>query len=245
MALGLGRFTTSKKSHIITLSFDDGFKKSFHHAAEIHEEYGYRACLNVIASGHLPEFQQVDQWIQPELMGSFDDWNNLKSRGHEVMPHSWKHLNLARRDIEESKDLITKCLEYFEDHLDGYKNEEAVFNFPFNASTSELEAWTLKQVMAIRTRGETGGAIAKDDSIFRQGCNFFGPDLIDDWLEKSIADFLQSEGGWLVLNMHGLDGEGWGTCSSACLDRELRKLSQIDHVDVLPLAEVIKTYGVK
>ena len=38
--------------HIVTLSFDDGFKKSFIRTAEIYEKYKRSACLNVIATGH-------------------------------------------------------------------------------------------------------------------------------------------------------------------------------------------------
>ena len=32
-----------KKTHILSLSFDDGFKKSFYRIAEIHEEFGLSA----------------------------------------------------------------------------------------------------------------------------------------------------------------------------------------------------------
>ena len=39
------------KTHIATLSFDDGFGKSFYKIADIYEGFGLRACLNVIATG--------------------------------------------------------------------------------------------------------------------------------------------------------------------------------------------------
>ncbi|MCB0686610.1 MAG: hypothetical protein KDC53_08795 [Saprospiraceae bacterium] len=45
------------RTHFISLSFDDGFKKSFYRIAEIHEKYSLKACLNIIASGHLPSFK--------------------------------------------------------------------------------------------------------------------------------------------------------------------------------------------
>ncbi len=45
----------SQKIHLLTLNFDDGFKKSFLKLAEIHEGYGLKACLNMIASGNFPE----------------------------------------------------------------------------------------------------------------------------------------------------------------------------------------------
>jgi hypothetical protein len=89
-SVGLGPgFEPSKaiKTHIVTFSFDDGFKKSFIKLAGIHEQFGLKVCLNIIASGHMTDFQAVDQWILPELMGDFTLWNDLAKRGHEVMPH--------------------------------------------------------------------------------------------------------------------------------------------------------------
>lgn len=49
IALALGGLSNISKTHYISFSFDDGFKKSFYRIAEIHEEYGLNACLNVIA----------------------------------------------------------------------------------------------------------------------------------------------------------------------------------------------------
>ncbi len=57
LALGMGRSAAiasmpQTPSHLITLSFDDGFKKSFLEAAAIHENHGLSGCFNVIASAH-------------------------------------------------------------------------------------------------------------------------------------------------------------------------------------------------
>lgn len=241
IATGLNiNINPTKETHTITFSFDDGFRKSFLKAAEIHEEFGSHGCFNVIASGHLPEFQAVDQWIQPELMGDFDDWNDLISRGHEVMPHSWKHLNLARQPLEEAKELIIKCTDYFEQHLDGFKTEDAVFNFPFNSSNDELDAFCLSHMRAVRTRSETPyNVIAKTNEPVRLGCGFHGPDLIDDWMERTINDFLDGDGGWIVLNMHGFDDEGWGPISTTYYRSLLNRLSKLSHVAVKSVGEVL------
>jgi len=100
-------------THILTLSFDDGFKISFYKIAEIHENYGLKACLNVIARGHMKNFDTEDpQWIKQDLVGDFDDWNILKQRGHEVMPHSWAHLNLTEMPIKKAKENIDKLKHY-------------------------------------------------------------------------------------------------------------------------------------
>lgn len=121
------------QTHLLSLSFDDGFKKSFYRIAEIHENYGLHACLNVIATGHLSSFNTEPQWIPQHLLGDFNDWNKLKERGHEIMPHTWEHLNLTEIPIEKAKQNIQKCLSYFEENLSGYTAEGAVYNFAYNA----------------------------------------------------------------------------------------------------------------
>ena len=51
---GAAEGTPSKKRYIVTLSFDDGFRKSFVRTTEIYEKHKLSACLNVVAAG-LPE----------------------------------------------------------------------------------------------------------------------------------------------------------------------------------------------
>ncbi len=240
LAFGLPNFLPPAKTHILSLSFDDGFKKSFYKVADIFEEHGLRACLNVIASGHMPDFQQVDQWILPELMGNFDDWNAFVERGHEVMPHSWKHLNLARQPLDEAKELIEKCLDYFSANLDGYDNQKAVFNFPFNASTPELEEFTLSKVLAIRTRGDNAvNPMPDKQEIFRQACWSKGPENIDNWVDDTVNTFLAGDGGWLVLNVHGLEDEGWGPMSEEYLNGLLKRLVNVEKLEIAPVGEVL------
>ncbi|MDZ7606717.1 MAG: polysaccharide deacetylase family protein [Cyclobacteriaceae bacterium] len=245
IGLGLGyKPSLAQKTHIISFSFDDGFKKSFIKLAEIHEQFGLKACFNIIASGHLPEFQGVDQWILPELMGDFSLWNDLASRGHEVMPHSWKHLNLARQDPEEAKKLISKCITYFNENLKGFMPSRAIFNFPFNSSTPELDQYALTLVNAVRTSGN--GAInpfptKKTSRVL--GCSSHGPDLSDAWVEEKVNNFLAGSGGWMILNLHGLDDEGWGPVSTDYFTSLLDRLVVIKHLDVLPTGMALEKYA--
>lgn len=77
-----------KKRHIVTLRFDDGFKKSSIKTAEIYEKHKLSACINVVASAHMKDFQPPDYHNVPR--GDFGLWNELQARGHEVMPHTYK-----------------------------------------------------------------------------------------------------------------------------------------------------------
>lgn len=245
LGLGLESFIVKRKTHVLTLSFDDGFRKSFYKIADIHKAYGLKACLNVIAMGHAPGFVK-DNFIKQDLLGNFDDWNKLKEMGHEVMPHTWDHKNLTEISLEEAKLKIDQCLDYFEKNLDGYKPSESVYNFAYNASTPELDTYALQSVRAVRT----GGWLVLKDSMVNLlpvspkplalGCWSHGPDFCDTYVEQTINTFLAGSGGWLILNLHGLDDEGWGPISTNYLDRLLKRLVKIKNLDVLPAGDVLR-----
>jgi len=248
LAIGFGSCYRHKKTHILTLSWDDGFKKSFHKIAEIHERYGLKACLNIIASAHT--WADIPNEYHSDPVGNFDDWNALKARGHEIMPHTWKHTNLTEVSMDEAKELIDKCIDYFIDNLDRFDPATAVYNFAYNASTPELENYALSKVRAVRTGGwdilgdKQANPFPGDGGPLRLGCWSYGPDNADIWVNEGIERFLgDPAGGWLVLNLHGLDEEGWGPVSSNYLDKLLQKLVSIDYLDIRPAAETLNKYA--
>ena len=135
-----------KISHIVSLSFDDGFEKSSIRTAEIFEKYKLSACLNVIASAHDKQFELPNEY-HAWPVGDFDLWNELQSRGHEIMPHSLKHSNLREMSLEGAQDLVLKCLEVFGEELDSFDPSKAVFNFPYNQSSPQIEEWIVQKVL--------------------------------------------------------------------------------------------------
>jgi peptidoglycan/xylan/chitin deacetylase (PgdA/CDA1 family) len=243
MAFGLAGCLPKEKTHILTLSFDDGFRRSFHQTADIFEKYNLRACLNVIASGHLSDYKSPNKF-QTDERGDFRDWNALQRRGHEIMPHSWDHANLTRMIPEQAQEDIVKCVRYFEENLEGFKASNAVYNFAYNASTPELDQFALTMVRAVRTQGDTAlNAIPASREPVRVGCFSFGPDNADKWVDQQVNDFIAGSGGWLVLNLHGLDNEGWGPVTSVYLDKLLKRLVKIDFLDILPAGVVLSEYS--
>ena len=236
--------TSNAKTHIVTLSFDDGFKKSFFEVADIYEEFGLRGCFNVIAQGHELDFRptvngQPDSGIVPFPKGNWDDWNNLKKRGHEVMAHTYNHVNLTTIPLDEAKTLIDKCASEFESHLKGFKASESVYNFAYNASNPELDAYALSKFLVIRTQGNTPvNPIPTHRKPVRIGCYSHGPESCDQFFEE-INKFLAGPGGWFVFNTHGLDTEGWGPMSSTYLGKLLGRLVKMSNVELLPAGNVV------
>jgi peptidoglycan/xylan/chitin deacetylase (PgdA/CDA1 family) len=225
-------------THIVSISFDDGFEKSFIKTAEIYEKYKLSSCFNVVASGHLKSFVPPDDYILPGIIGDFTLWNELKKRGHEVMPHGYRHANLAQLPFEEATSLIDKSLDYFSENLDGFDAQKSVFNFPFNSSTRDLENWLNDIVLAYRTAGNVINDLPYKGQK-RLTCISAGPENIDKFFENQLQGFLTEPQGWFIFNAHGLDGEGWGPLSTSYLDELLDRLVKMEKVAVMPVARAL------
>ena len=126
-----------EKRHIITLSFDDGFRKSFLRTAEIYEKFKLPACLNVVAAWLS---QDADGRETP--FGDFKLWNDLQKRGHEIMPHGYKHENLQKVSFDEGKDIIRRCLDVFDKETQGLRPQAGDLQLP----VQRLDARTGKVV---------------------------------------------------------------------------------------------------
>jgi len=242
LALPTHVFGSQPKRHIVTIGFDDGFKKSAIKIADVYEKYKLSACLNIIATGHRKDFVIPDKYQEGVPKGDFGLWNELKARGHEIMPHGYKHANKAKLPFAEAKDLILRCLDVFDKQLKGFDRKQAVFNFPYNASTPELNAWLPSQVRAFRAGG---GAINSwpHRGQAKLGTTGFGPGNCEACLDRQIETLLSKESGWLVYTAHGLDDEGWGPMRASYLERLLERLLAIESVEILPAGRALAKYA--
>jgi peptidoglycan/xylan/chitin deacetylase (PgdA/CDA1 family) len=225
-----------RADYVVTLTFDDGFEQSSRKTAEIFERFGLSASLNVVARGHLDK--PDESWHNRWPKGDFSLWNELQARGHEVMPHGYEHANKAELQFTEAKRSIEACLDAFANELEGFDAARAVFAFPYNRSTPELEAWLPQVVRAFRTRGDSVMPLP-GPSQKKVLCTVFGPEPCDEHLERTVDDLFARDSGWLCYNAHGLDGEGWGPLSSATLVRLLERLTARDDTRVLPVGAAL------
>ena len=228
-----------KKRHIVTLSFDDGFKKSSIKTAEIYEKHKLSACINVVASAHMKDFRPPDYHNVPR--GDFGLWNELQARGHEVMPHSYRHANLRQLPLAEAKDLIRRCLDVFLRELKALTQRRPSTTSPTMPRHRNLEAWLPTQVRAFRTGGGAINPLPHKGQV-KLTCTSFGPGNCEHAIDREIEKVLAQESGWLIFNTHGLDDEGWGPIRATYLDRLLDRLAGIESVDVLPAGRALEKY---
>ena len=218
--------------HYVTLSWDDGFIRSVTRIAAIYERYGLRAEFNVVVT-----FHEYD----PQTFGGFELWNELQARRHIIQPHGYEHSNLAEMPLAQAQEKILRCMEVFRQSLDGFDARRTVFNFPYNESTPELDAWLPRVTRAFRVSGETIMPLpTRDTTCLKSPASEDAEARLDRCLE---ALFAQPDG-WLLYTVHGLDGEGWGPLRSAYLEGLLERLLQRGDVRVLPTQAVLATADV-
>jgi len=215
--------------YYITLSWDDGFTRSVNKIAEIYERFGLRAEFNVVVTYHEHD---------PQTFGDFGLWNALQARGHIIQPHGYDHSNLAEMPLAQAQENILRCLEVFQRSLDGFDARRTVFNFPYNVSTPELDAWLPQVVRAFRIAGGTFMPLpTRHTTRLTSPASEDAEPMLDRCLEALLA---QPEG-WLLYTAHGLDGEGWGPLRSVYLEGLLERLLLRDDVRILPTQAVLDT----
>ena len=223
--------------YIVSLSFDDGFEQSNQKIADIYERFGLAACFNVLAREEV-NGEKVFDIYHNFPKGDFDLWNALQARGHEIMPHGLIHHNLANMPLVNAQKSVTRCLEIFENELEGFEARKAIFNFAYNASTPELEAWLPTVVRAFRTGGDAINPLPFAGQV-KLTTSAYGPENCEEHLEQQLARLLRQSAGWLIYNVHGLDNEGWGPIRAEYLEALLARLVRIEDLDVLPVGRAL------
>jgi peptidoglycan/xylan/chitin deacetylase (PgdA/CDA1 family) len=223
--------------YIVSLSFDDGFEKSNLQIADIYEKVGLSACFNVLAREEV-DGEKVNDPYHNHLKGDFKLWNELQARGHEIMPHGLIHHNLAKMPLTDAQRSITRCLEIFTQEMENFQAQEAVYNFAYNASTAEIEAWLPEVVKAFRTGGDGINPLPYRGQV-RLTTSAYGPENCEWHLDEHIARLLAQPSGWLIYNVHGLDEEGWGPIRSEYLEGLLERMSGTQGVTILPVGRAL------
>ncbi len=209
----------------LTLSWDDGFRRSSLRTAEIFERFGLRAEFNVVATFGGPEHCD------------FALWNELQARGHVIQPHGYQHADKSKLLLPEAQRLIMGCLEVFSRQLEGFAASKAIFVFPYNASTPELEAWLPGVVRAYRTG--PGPALNALPALGTVKLTTTGWENAEAGLEQGLRDLQAAGAGWLIYNVHGLDGEGWGPLRADYLLHLLESLVGQADLRILPARDVL------
>lgn len=114
----------------VAITFDDGYKDNFLHAAPILKKYDLPATF-FVTTGYI-DTERVFPWDDnspiKHLMMTWDEVRELVRMGFEIGGHTVNHVDLGTAPIEEAREEIVACKERIEKEIGQQIN---TFAFPF------------------------------------------------------------------------------------------------------------------
>ncbi|MBX3484335.1 polysaccharide deacetylase family protein [Phenylobacterium sp.] len=201
-------------SRTVSFCFDDGFAATAGKVRALFEARGLAATFCVLAAPG----ETADPFIRAAPVADWGFWREAVAAGHEVEPHGWAHERLADLAPEAALAGFARTFDVFRRELPGFDPAAHACHLAYLTAPPGLVAGLAPQVLGVRQA--LGGAGLNAAVRPRVDCITFG-DPADERLKARLDDFLEDEDGWLVLVLHGLDGEGWGPVRADTLAREL------------------------
>lgn len=219
----------------VSFCFDDGFLASTGKTVRLFEDRGLRTSFCIMAA----PTESVDTAHHGVQFADWDMVRFLRKSGHDIAPHGWAHERLADMEPDAACQSLSRMFERFETELPGFRVDETIFHTPYLSLPSDILEWLNCRTAAVRV-ATGGGGISSRSAVHMSheiDCITFGPDNVADSIARHIEHFEKSQGDWLTLVLHGLDGEGWGSLTFGelehlvddCLARgyEIRPLADI------------------
>lgn len=203
----------------VALVFDDGYPTSSRRVASIFEEYNLQAVFAVLSQ---PELFNVR--CSQEAGGGWPLYKELHDRGHIIHPHGSDHKNLATLEFSDAIASINNCFEEFQKN--NYTLSSSTFHYPYNSGTASLNCYLLNHVKWIRV-GATHNLIWNNQKNIDERvlfCTAYGPDFCDQHLLELLESSIPDDGRLLIYNLHGIEGEGWGSIHEKALRKALEKI---------------------
>lgn len=202
-------------TRIVSFCFDDGFLASAQKIVRLFEERACLACFCVLAAPSLAR----DPYIMRSAIADWPFWRELRAAGHEVAPHGYAHERLADLGFETACASVRLTWEVFEEELPGFDRRRSIFNLAYLRAPETVVDWIAAHSLGVR--GAFGGNGRNDPAAARASrridCITFGGADAERRVASRLTEFIDGEDGWLVLVLHGVDGEGWGSISTSAL----------------------------
>lgn len=231
------------RGRLLSFTFDDGLKHGADVACEILAAHRLNATFYVVTGWVQPIRAAVKEpWNVGRSHGDWAFWRKVRDAGHEVGSHTFSHVNMGgkkallmpwivRRELEESqRDLVREV-----------PQARYTISMPWNVATPRSERHVHSLYSACRLGGSTISYNRLDRLEPRRLQSWApGPDVTLDAYER-VIDAMPNDG-WLILQFHSFDTEGWAPLSQDTFTGLCRIVSGVPGLDVLTVSEAVSRY---
>jgi peptidoglycan/xylan/chitin deacetylase (PgdA/CDA1 family) len=228
------------RARFLSITFDDGLL----YGSEI-------ACELLAKHGMLATFYIVTGWVEPvraalrerynagRSHGSWHHWRRVREAGHEVGSHTFSHVNAWGKKALLIPWLIGQ--EVALSHADLMRElpqARYTISMPWNAATARSERHVRQHFSACRL-GTSAPAYNRLQKLDRFRLASWAPASATPIhaYERAFAEI--PAGGWLVLQFHSFDNEGWDPLPRNVFERICRIAAAVPSLEIATVGTVI------
>jgi peptidoglycan/xylan/chitin deacetylase (PgdA/CDA1 family) len=194
----------------LSITFDDGFQHGANVAGDILRAYALPAAFYLVTGWIEPKRAAIrDVYNQNRSHGNWNFWRKMNAAGHEIGSHSFSHINASGRRARYMPWLLHHELKRsFDDLAREVPQRLYTVSMPWNAATARS--------YSVARSLYTACLVGSDRAAFNI-LSGFDPYRLVSWAPNTdtrpaeYARVLRSipPGGWLVLQFHSFDEEGY------------------------------------
>lgn len=228
----------------VSITFDDGLQHGTDVACEILERYALPATFYVVTGWVEPLKTRIrEPFNAGRLHGNWDYWRQVHRLGHEVGSHTFSHINAGGKKARLLPWLMRQDLERSQRDLSREVPQRSVsLSMPWNAATARSEHHARRLFTGCRL-GTSEVAYNMRSGFDRYRLASWAPDTDTSWSEYERAIGQIPDGGWLVLQYHSFDDEGWQPVPREIFERLCRSLVGDSSLSVQTVADALEGYS--
>lgn len=217
-----------KKRGTVTFTFDDGYQKVFETVPALLEKYNFKGVFAVTLN-----HQKLEQTENAKVT-PWQDWLEIKKRGHEIAAHSINHVNLTQLLREELEKELREPHE---------KLGATTLVYPGGGFDDQVALTAMEYYTAARTVVRGFESLPTKRPMNLQSYNWIKNNFSSS-KANLLALWAHLTGSWLIETFHMVsdsDEKMVHTVKSSALDKHLHFVSKLP-VYVRTIQEVISGY---
>jgi peptidoglycan/xylan/chitin deacetylase (PgdA/CDA1 family) len=225
----------------LSITFDDGLLRGSEIACELLAKHDMPATFYIVTGWVQPIRASVrERYNAGRPHGDWRHWRGVRDAGHEVGSHTFSHVNAGGKKAMLMPWLIGQ--EVARSHADLVREvpqTRYTISMPWNAATARSERHARQHFSACRL-GTSALAYNQLQNVDRFRLVSWAPasQTPISAYEHALTEIPPS--GWLVLQFHSFDNEGWDPLPRDAFDRICRIAAAEPSLKVATVSSVIE-----
>jgi peptidoglycan/xylan/chitin deacetylase (PgdA/CDA1 family) len=224
---------------VLSITFDDGLRHGAEVACEILAQHGLNATFYIVTGWVEPIRAAVKEpYNVGRSHGDWSFWRRVRDAGHEVGSHTFSHINAGGKKAMLVPWLVGREIERsYADLAREVPQVRYTIAMPWNTGTGRSEMLVRRRFSGCRVGGPL--FYNRMDASDRFRLASWAPSPATREAEFAEAIFGIPENGWLILQFHSFDDEGWEPISRTQFSRLCEIASATPGLTVRTVADAI------